>query len=369
MNNVLLIGPLNKVGGLSNYVRDLKNADLEFKIIHFNTSRPLKKRIRKVNSGYFSIFNSSLHRFLLGLLITFWHLIKFPFVLCRVRPRVVHIAATGGFVFWENSLYILTSKIFMKNTFFHYLGSFDLFYNNAGRLEKRLIRHVLLSCNEVAVLSNKVKMLIEKEINVKTHLIPSAFDFTKQNTVQTGNVKLNDGCQVLFIGGFDAFKKGILDVFSAIKQINNIDSSIHFVITSSKKLEVPTEYTIHELKNTIYYEWLPNEEMKKLFLTSDIFILPSYDEGLPYTLVEAMAYGLPVITSNVGGIPELVENNANGFIITPGDVDSLIDRILYLINHKDIRTSMSKNNKEKIVKHYSLEANLRRIENLYRKYQ
>jgi glycosyltransferase involved in cell wall biosynthesis len=73
---------------------------------------------------------------------------------------------------------------------------------------------------------------------------------------------------------------------------------------------------------------------------ADVFVLPSYNEGLPMALLEAMSWGLPVITTPVGGIPEVVSNTQNGLLVTPGDIQQLSEAMQSLIKEEKLRLSL-----------------------------
>jgi glycosyltransferase involved in cell wall biosynthesis len=91
-----------------------------------------------------------------------------------------------------------------------------------------------------------------------------------------------------------------------------------------------------------------------IFSRSDVFILPSIGEGLPISILEAMAYGLPVIATNVGGIPEVIEDGENGFLVPPGDEVSLANAIGKMMEKgSDGRYVMGLKSKEKIEKSFS----------------
>jgi glycosyltransferase involved in cell wall biosynthesis len=90
-------------------------------------------------------------------------------------------------------------------------------------------------------------------------------------------------------------------------------------------------------------------------------VLPSFDEGMPYSLVEAMAAGLPVVSTNVGGIPDLILNGENGFLVPPGCPQELADSILFLIKNKNLSRTISENNKNKVAKDYSIHAMFQKI--------
>jgi len=91
----------------------------------------------------------------------------------------------------------------------------------------------------------------------------------------------------------------------------------------------------------------------------DIFVLPSLKEGLPYVILEAGLAGLPVIASNVGGIPEIIENEKEGLLVSPAKPEELSVAIKKLIEDKTLRENLAKNLHEKIKKKFSLEKMLK----------
>ena len=88
----------------------------------------------------------------------------------------------------------------------------------------------------------------------------------------------------------------------------------------------------HKLETLVQFEgWVSGEKKHELLSSSDVYILPSYHEGLPISILEAMNYQLPVIATPVGGTAEAVQEGINGFLVTPGDKDALYDRLLQFL--------------------------------------
>lgn len=110
---------------------------------------------------------------------------------------------------------------------------------------------------------------------------------------------------------------------------------------------------------------IPNAS--KYLKNFDIFVLPSLKEGLPYVILEAGLAGLPVISSNIGGIPEIIENGKNGLLVPPANPKKLADAIKKLIEDKTLRENLAKNLREKIKKKFSLEKMLEQTTPLYKK--
>ena len=109
-----------------------------------------------------------------------------------------------------------------------------------------------------------------------------------------------------------------------------------------------------------------NDEKNDLLFGSDIYLLPSYAEGLPISLLEAMAAGLPIISTPVGGIPEVIVEGENGFLITPGDYVDLANKIIKLIETPELRMKIGQKNENKIRDEYDWNIISDKLKNEYR---
>ena len=86
------------------------------------------------------------------------------------------------------------------------------------------------------------------------------------------------------------------------------------------------------------------------YANAAIFVLPSYTEAFPTVNIEAMAAGIPIVTTNVGGIEEAVIHKRNGYITTPGNIDEFVDYITILLNDKNLRKDMGEISKKDVQK-------------------
>ena len=101
---------------------------------------------------------------------------------------------------------------------------------------------------------------------------------------------------------------------------------------------------------------------------SAIFVLPSYAEGVPVVLMEAMAAGRPVVTSRITGIPELVEDGVSGFLTEPGDIDALTAAIRKLLDDPETGTAFGEVGREKVVADFDIEKEAQRLHALFAAY-
>ena len=96
-----------------------------------------------------------------------------------------------------------------------------------------------------------------------------------------------------------------------------------------------------------------------------INVLPSYHEGLPMTILETMAYGIPNISTNIASIPEVLHNGENGYVIVPGDIDALCLKLETLIKEPDVRKKFSNESYLFIINNLSLNSNIEKLKSYY----
>jgi glycosyltransferase involved in cell wall biosynthesis len=107
-------------------------------------------------------------------------------------------------------------------------------------------------------------------------------------------------------------------------------------------------------------------DLAPVYQAADMFLLTSDHEGTPNVLLEAMSCGLPVIATRVGGVPEVVEDGVNGYLIEPSDEELLMQRILYLVAAKDQRLAIGREARRRIQRSYSPESLSTRLQAIYR---
>lgn len=367
MRKVLLIGPFLPSGGVTRYVRDLLSWSGRYQFVLFNVARPAKNRI-KPGTGYITILNAGLLRALQGALITLSHMIVFPWVLIRSRADIVHVCGVSYWPFWESAYYIWVSKLLGRHVTLHYLGALDLYYTSRGRIERPLVRMVLRWPQKVILLSDKVHNCASTFLPMeRLSVIPSNVDVARFSWNDDKRSRKDGFVRVLFIGGLDPFRKGIFDLLDAAAIVVKTNSNVRFVMSGGDSFQ-KVEKRWRELGLTDYIEfvgWIPEEQKASMYQSGDILVLPSYNEGLPYVVIEALASGLPIIASSVGGIPEVVIHGKNGYIIEPGDSQSLAEYILSLAGDPELRQTMSERSRRRAAEHYSTEVAFGRLESLF----
>ena len=108
------------------------------------------------------------------------------------------------------------------------------------------------------------------------------------------------------------------------------------------------------------------EEVAPFYAAFDAVVLPSGNEGTPVTVIEALAGGRPVVATRVGGVPDVVRDGVDGFLVEPGDVDALAARLAELARDPELRERMGEQGRARVVPRYSVERLLDDVDRLYR---
>lgn len=169
-------------------------------------------------------------------------------------------------------------------------------------------------------------------------------------------------------------KKGLDDALKAVIRIIKKYPHVRYTIVGDGKMRGQLERLIEKSdmqKKIILFGWANRDEVVRILNKADIFLLPSktssdHDkEGIPNVLKEAMACGLPVVSTYHAGIPELVEDGVSGLLVPEGDVDQLVAKLAYLIKNRNQWKKMGKAGRKKVEQEYELEAVVDKLEKLF----
>lgn len=233
------------------------------------------------------------------------------------KPDAVHIHVSYKGSFYRKKMIQDLCILFKIKNIVHLHGSeFKKWYNELSIKKKNKVKAFVKNADLFIVLGEKWEKIIleiEPDANVKV----------LNNSIETHNemVKWNDkGVKLLFLGTLIK-RKGVYDLLDVINEIvkeNNL--KIELIISGTgveeKNLKlITTKYNLNDIVK--YTGWIDNREKEKVLKECQILILPSYNEGLPMSILESINYGMPIISTNVGDIALAVEDNVNGFLIQP----------------------------------------------------
>lgn len=241
-------------------------------------------------------------------------------------------------------------------------SGYDSFLLNAGsaaaiKLVKKLI---IEKCESITTVGLRdVEYWARQGIpRNKIHHIPNGVD-TKVFKRSTDSRKRHrellgyerDDFVVLFLAQLRR-AKGVETLLEAIPEAVSSISNIRFLLIGSGPMTHVVDRFIRrfhlESNVRLYSKYVPDSELPALYNASDIYVLPSIVEGMPLSLMEAMACGKPVIVTDVGDVRFLVKDGVNGFFIPRGNTKALVQKIAYLFNEPGLLDRIGTNNAEKL---------------------
>lgn len=239
----------------------------------------------------------------------------------QIKIVHIHVACRGSFI--RKSIVVLISKLFGKKTILHiHGGEFKVYLKESGIL-KPYILYILNAADELAVLSEEWKTyfdsITKKEKSIVVNNPVMVPQFVKSNSLEIP-------VQLLYMNHITV-KKGIFDIIEAFKKNKAMLTGVFKLVIAGAGNELDKmqalieENNLHDLIE--YKGWVSGKQKDDLISNCNIFILTSYYEGLPMSILESMALGKAIISTNVGGIPTIVRPGENGWLLKPGDTDAL----------------------------------------------
>lgn len=244
---------------------------------------------------------------------------------------IVHVHMSHRASFYRKRLFIKKANRTGKKILIHLHGSeFDVFYKNeCNEKQKNEIKRIFDMASVVVVLSEEWQKKAMDFCNPDKLIV-------LYNAVKIPDFKRfdYDDNNVLFLGRLGN-RKGSFDLLKAVPEVLKIVSDAHFYLGGDGEI-AQTQEMIRKLgieKTVSYIGWVTGEEKKDMLKKCSTFVLPSYHEGMPMALLEAMSYGDAVISTTVGGIPKVIQNGYNGLLIEPGDIKGLTDAIIRVLTN------------------------------------
>ena len=174
---------------------------------------------------------------------------------------------------------------------------------------------------------------------------------------------------IILYAGRIITQKGIDDFIKSMKFIQASGYNFHYLIAGKGDFhrlnKLITKNNLNR-KNISYLGYVENQKLKYLYRLADIFVLPSYYENLPISLLEAMSMRCSCIATNVGAIDEVIDDNINGIIINPGDPKNLAKTIINLALNKDLCKKFGLNGQKKILKNFRSEVMAKKTYEVYK---
>ncbi|NJO77644.1 MAG: glycosyltransferase family 4 protein [Cyanobacteria bacterium RM1_2_2] len=250
----------------------------------------------------------------------------------------------------RNAILTVIARAYRKPVIIHAQSSeFHVFYDNLSAVGQLLLRSIFCQCAYFIALSESWKRYYTQSLKLNDSqavVLPNPV----QLPAHVPDRSSSENATFLFLGRIGQ-RKGAFDLIQAFAALpDEQKAQAHLFIAGdgevAKARSMVQELNLGQCVTIL--DWL-NPEQRDIYLAkADVFVLPTNNEGLPLALLEAMGWGLPGITTPVGGIPELVTSGQDGILVEPGNVEQLSEAIKSLIDDKDLRLTLGKNARAKV---------------------
>jgi glycosyltransferase involved in cell wall biosynthesis len=281
------------------------------------------------------------------------------------RRFLLHIHTSSRNSFWRKCLFIIPALLSRKPVILHLHGSefMQFFERECGRLRKSIIRHVFSRCERVLVLSESWQRDVSRITscnNLQVLKNPSpAF-------VRSARAPGRETRKLLFLGRLGR-RKGIYVLLESLVIVRDRFPDVTLCCGGDGEIK-QVKARVQELGLSDAVDvlgWVRGTEKQHLLETSTLFVLPSFDEGVPISILEAMSASLPIIATPVGGIPEVVRDGIDGILVQAGDSVALANAICQLFSDAALAESMGRNARERHRSEHGVESIVEQLERIY----
>ncbi|MCE5208173.1 MAG: glycosyltransferase family 4 protein [Chloroflexi bacterium] len=351
---VLISGHLPPpMGGIAMFYQSLLTSSLSKKVDLYFVQTSSQKRTL-ANAGKASLSN---------LLSAVQDCARFLRAVIKHKPQITHIATAPGFSFLKHSVCVLIADLFGSRVLIHPHCSLSALYSDRPGWWRWFVRQILRRTDGLIALSREWEQISDIIPGHPVFLLPNAIHQDDYLAIAKERSKRSDLpviINILYLG-YLGKAKGTYDLIESAKLIlsNRKDIVFHLVgdeLAIGERAALQQRIATAGMDQNIRLH-LPVDYPDKLeyYRQADVFVYPSYYEGMPMAVIEAMASGLPVIATKVGGLPDLVMDYENGLLTAPGDPEALSRALIILIDNADMRRSMQVRSSQLAAEKYDIE--------------
>ena len=247
------------------------------------------------------------------------------------------------------------------------MGQEGIFRHRSDRFTAALSdRIVCVSENVAKYAEQTIHLPPEKLVVVPNGVDPNDYRSLPSKAEARNLSQLPDSALIIGAIGRMHRVKGLSILLRAFAQLAELHRTVHLLFVGEGPdrqllIDQAQDFGLNSKVTFLAFQ----KDIPKLLPALDLFVSASLHEGMPNAILEAMAAGLPVVATDVGGTPEVVQDGQTGFLVPPGEYEALAISICKLLEDPDLRCRMGKEGKERVAKNFSIEQMTQQFEQLY----
>ena len=283
-------------------------------------------------------------------------------LLFRRADALLIFSSLRGVSIYEKGLMCVLGRAFGKRVVLS-TRSHPKLADRFPRIFQNYVRFSMRCCDQIICQSElgraELSQLFSVDCN-KIHIVPNWIDpvrFSDQPVPDTKNMG-RPKKQLLYVGWLHPVK-GLPYLLEAVRDLAIERNDFTLVLYGGGQSEPELRCLAKSLAIEPVVQfggWLANEKVPDAMRNADIFVFPTLHEGMPNSLLQAMACGLPIVSTNVTSIPEIVEDQVSGLLVDPHSPNEICDALRCLLNDDNKRQSMAAVNRQRILDHHTVNA-------------
>lgn len=347
-SKLLLVSPLPPpYGGIARWTEQL--------LVYLNKSSVIDYKHLDIAVRWRSVHSSIMLRLFGGNIQLFYDYLKFIINLI-VGFNIIHLTSSGSFGLIRDLLFSFTAKVFRAKFIIHIrFGRIQKIFESKSYEYYLLLLIFKFSDKIICIDQNTYNFLLgysEGGIANKLHLIPNCIDYDFKDE----SVKNSSKHNIISFVGWVKKEKGVEELISAFLNLDLKDWDLKLIgpVDQNFFIELEEKYFLSNRKNIQFIGNLDNGKVLLELAKSRIFALPSYTEGFPNVVLEAMATKNAIVATKVGAIPEMLENQS-GILVDVADQKDLEKSLNFLLKNKYLQCNLGENAFQRCKEIYSIE--------------
>ena len=286
------------------------------------------------------------------------------------RVAAVHAHVSSSASFWRKSMLLLLCRLFAVPTIFHlHSGGFAdwVAQGRGGAARRWWIRNTLETSDVVLVLTPTwAEWIKEFAPRAKVTVLGNPVCVPTTALLSDDRASASGPGRVLFLGWIYDFK-GCYDLLQAWVLFRVRCPGWRLAVGGKGEVDrfLAEAERLGIREDIDFLGWVAGDAKDRELRRADVFVLPSYREGMPVSVLEAMAYGAAVITTPVGGVPDMMKADVHGLWVQPGDIQGMCDRLVQLAESPQLRAKLAEAARRHVMQNSSVEAVIEPLLEIY----